>query len=63
MILVVLDDKLNGDLVVVEVKLNPVTSLLSPISDIGLVFLLSFNEKLNILLVILLSESDKFLLV
>lgn len=63
MFLVVLDDILNGDLVVTELKLDPVTSLLSPISDVGLVQLLSLNEKLYILLVGFLPESLKFLFV
>lgn len=60
---VVLHDVLHGGLVVLDRDLNPVASFLSPFSDDGLVFLLTLDEELKIILMLFSSESLKFFLV
>lgn len=60
---VVFHDVLHGGLVVLDRDLNPVASLLSPLSNDGLVFLLTLDEELKIILMVFSSESLKFFLV
>lgn len=60
---VVLHDVLHGGLVVLDRNLNPVASLLSPFSNDGLVFLLTLDEELKIILMVFSSESLKFFFV